>query len=139
MGTDEAEAELVKFSPLGTHFAVLYQKKIEIYSLTLKLLQTLETNSRFNYLEFALLPGGDDQEVLAVGTEKGLVEVYDVVIGAAPEPAEEDDEADKEDSDDDEGKAGSEQKGTADVTLIGTLIGHTNRYVSMVFTANFQD
>lgn len=28
-----SEAELVKFSPRGTHFAVLYPKKVEIYSL----------------------------------------------------------------------------------------------------------
>lgn len=28
-----SEAELVKFSPRGTHFAVLYPRKVEIYSL----------------------------------------------------------------------------------------------------------
>jgi hypothetical protein len=27
------EAELVKFSPRGTHFAVLFPKKVQIYSL----------------------------------------------------------------------------------------------------------
>lgn len=32
------EAELVKFSPSGTHFAVLYPKKVEIYSLVSSLL-----------------------------------------------------------------------------------------------------
>lgn len=138
-----SEAEIVKFSPLGTHFAVLFQKKIEIYSLTLKLLCTLETKSRFNCLEFALIPAqqpesdeeeAEAKEVLCVGTEKGSVEVYSVEIGVAEE--EEADEDESEDEGDEqkekedgegEGEDGENTKQLAEVELIGTLVGHTNR------------
>ena len=153
---DSKEAEIVKFSPRGTHFAVLYPKSIQIYSLTLKLLKTLETKSRFNTLEFALVPldqdderfDPDDQvgsgdEVLVVGTEKGLVEVYSVDIGGGDDDDDEEDEEENgvegkrgiqgkkgegEDDDDDEAEDEEEGEGPmAEVDLIGTLVGHTNR------------
>ena len=100
---------------------MLYPKKIEIYSLTLRLLHTLETKSRFNTLLFVSLSmdeeeaSGDEEEVLCVGTEKGVVEVYSVDLGDADEPEEDEDEADGEGS------------GSVDVDLVATLGGHTNR------------
>jgi protein MAK11 len=112
---------------------VLFPKKIEIYSLTLKKLHTLETKSRFNAVLFAVLPTGgesedgeeeeEDREVLCVGTEKGVVEVYDVEIGQDDEV--EDDQEEKDDEED-EGKVESKGSG-ADLTKIGELVGHTNR------------
>lgn len=124
-----AEAEIVKFSPKGTHFAVLFPKKVEIYSLvrllevfadskTLKLLHTLETKSRFNHVLFAEV--NEDMEVLCVGTEKGVVEVYSV------EMDDEDVNDDEEDDDDDEDL---EKNGGCEITRVGTLTGHSNRYV----------
>lgn len=120
---------MVKFSPLGTHFAVLYPKKIELYSLTLKLLHTLSVTgaNRFNALTFSLIPAEDDeeeQEVLCVGTEKGLIEVYSVEIPEAM--AEEDDEEDEQDEE--EGGESSTKVGAgAEVDKIGVFTGHTNR------------
>jgi hypothetical protein len=121
---------MVKFSPLGTHFAVLFPKKIEIYSLTLKLLHTLTGPSRFNALLFARLPSEDgeveteDKEVLCVGTEKGVVEVYEVEL--AEEPMVQDEDAEE----DEDHEAGSSSKqSSAKVERIATLVGHTNRYV----------
>lgn len=119
------EAEQVKFSPLGTHFAVLFPKKIEIYSLSLVLLNTLETKSRYNSLLFAEVDlDGLPVEVLCVGTEKGVVEVYDVDIV----DIEESDEEKEKDEDEDEEE---EEKVTqvAEVERIGTLVGHANRLV----------
>lgn len=119
------EAEQVKFSPLGTHFAVLFPKKIEIYSLSLVLLNTLETKSRYNSLLFAEVDlDGLPVEVLCVGTEKGVVEVYDVDIVDIEESDEEKEAKDDDDEDEDE-----EDKVTqvAEVERIGTLIGHANR------------
>lgn len=123
---DKAEAEMVKFSPQGTHFAVLYPKKIEIYSLTLKLLHTLTGNARFNALLFSLLPGEEDEEekeLLCVGTEKGAVDVYTVELAQAQDDEEKDSEDEDEEDQDESGKSG------AIVTKIGSFIGHTNRYV----------
>lgn len=125
-----SEAEQVKFSPLGTHFAVVFPKKIEIYSLQLNLLHTLETKSRFNSLLFAEVDlDGLPVELLCVGTEKGVVEVYDVDV------------VDVEDEDDDE-KSANEDEGddqeiekigqVAEVERIGTLVGHTNRSVHIM-------
>ncbi|WWC67086.1 uncharacterized protein I206_100993 [Kwoniella pini CBS 10737] len=122
-----SEAEMVKFSQSGTHFAVLFPRKIQIYSLTLKLLHTLETKSRFNTLTFATLPdvGVGEQEYLCVGTEKGVVEVYTLEIGEQDVPEESDDEEDEE-------KEEREKEGSsAEVTRVGTLIGHTNRIKSI--------
>ncbi|KAK4686503.1 protein MAK11, partial [Tremellales sp. Uapishka_1] len=123
-----SEAELVKFSPLGTHFAVLFPKKIQIYSLTLKLLHTLTTTSRFNTLLFALLPSGkgdEEKEVLCVGTEKGIVEVYDVTLEERKEPKEGDEDEEDEEEDEDEGGSG------AQVEKVATLVGHSNRIKSI--------
>ncbi|WWC85548.1 uncharacterized protein L201_000412 [Kwoniella dendrophila CBS 6074] len=126
-----SEAEMVKFSQSGTHFAVLFPRKIQIYSLTLKLLHTLETKSRFNTLLFATLPAinedEEEQELLCVGTEKGVVEVYTIEVGLN-EPSDDSDEEDEEEGED----PGSESKGKgAEVIKIGTLIGHTNRIKSI--------
>jgi len=110
---------MVKFSPLGTHFAVLFPKKIEIYSLTLKLLYTMTTKSRFNTLLFSLLPASqteeEEREVLCVGTEKGKVEVYSVDV------------LPQEDRDDEEVAEIEEANKGAKLDLIGELTGHTNR------------
>lgn len=116
---------MVKFSPLGTHFAVLYPKKVEIYSLTLKLLKTISGTARFNTILFATVPVGEDEEMeaLCIGTEKGQVEVYSIEIA---EPTEEDEES--EDEEDDEGIKQREENG-AEVERIGTFVGHTNRSV----------
>lgn len=127
---------MVKFSPLGTHFAVLFPKKIEIYSLTLKLLHTLTGPSRFNTLLFARLPSDDaeveteteDKEMLCVGTEKGVVEVYEVELGEEPSVEDEDAEEDNEEVEDNDAESSSKQN-SAKVERIATLIGHTNRYV----------
>jgi hypothetical protein len=127
---------MVKFSPLGTHFAVLFPKKIEIYSLTLKLLHTLTGPSRFNTLLFAHMPSDDaeveteteDKEVLCVGTEKGVVEVYEVELGEEPSVEDEDAEEDNEEVEDNDAESSSKQS-SAKVERIATLIGHTNRYV----------
>ena len=129
------EAEIVRFSSLGTHFAVLYPKKIEIYSLTLKLLHTLETKSRFNTLLFTVLKYFPmrlemERELLCVGTEKGVIEVY---------TADQEDEDLNTIEDDEEEEEGEEGDGSAEdgdtragpnrmtVELIATLGGHTNR------------
>ena len=121
---DRAEAEQVKFSPLGTHFAVLFPKKIEIYSLSLNLLNTLETKSRYNSLLFAEVDlDGLPVEVLCVGTEKGVVEVYDVDIVDVEESDDEKDIA--EDEEEEEEKEQVTQ--VAEVERIGTLVGHANR------------
>jgi hypothetical protein len=121
---DHTEAEQVKFSPLGTHFAVLFPKKIEIYSLSLNLLNTLETKSRYNSLLFAEVDlDGLPVEVLCVGTEKGVVEVYDVDIVDVEESDEEKEAAEKDEEEDEEEKATQ----VAEVERIGTLVGHTNR------------
>ncbi|ORY31924.1 hypothetical protein BCR39DRAFT_479450 [Naematelia encephala] len=130
-----SEAELVKFSPNGTHFAVLFPKKIQIYSLTLKLLHTLETKSRFNSIVFAILPknGDDDQEdveVLCVGTEKGEVEVYQVDVGKVSE-VEGDGQGDEEE------KTEEEEGSGAHVERIGTFVGHSNRRVKSVSALPF--
>ncbi|ODO01927.1 protein MAK11 [Cryptococcus wingfieldii CBS 7118] len=116
------EAELVKFSDAGTHFAVLFPHRIQIYSLTLKLLKTISTKSRFNTLLFATLPAPspeeDDTELLCIGTEKGIIEVHRVEIGGDEESDEEDEE---EDEKKDEGGKGAE------LDRVATLVGHTNR------------
>lgn len=131
------EAEIVKFSPLGTHFAVLFPKKIEIYSLTLKLLHRIETKSRFNTLEFTLIPSSaedvegtaedaQEREVLCVGTEKGVVEVRSVVIGGEEALVE------GEGGEDEEAEASEKEKkptGGAQLEMLVNLVGHTNRYV----------
>jgi protein MAK11 len=125
---DEIEAEQVKFSPLGTHFAVLFPKKIEIYSLSLVLLNTLETKNRYNSLLFAEVDlDGLPVEVLCVGTEKGVVEVYDVdIVDVEIEESDEEKEKDEdEDEEDDEEKVTQ----VAEVERIGTLVGHANRLV----------
>jgi hypothetical protein len=126
--TDLVEAEMVKFSPLGTHFAVLYPKKVEIYSLTLKLLKTINGTARFNTILFALVPVSEDEEMeaLCIGTEKGQIEVYSVEVA---EVTEEDQESD--DEEDDEGTKPAEENG-ADVERIGTFVGHTNRSVHIL-------
>lgn len=118
---------MVKFSPLGTHFAVLYPKKVEIYSLTLKLLKTITGTSRFNTLVFATIPVDEeeDMEVICIGTEKGLIEVYSVEI---PE-AEEDEADEEEEEDEDEAGEGSKKESGAEVERIGTFAGHSNRSV----------
>lgn len=118
------EAELVKFSPSGTHFAVLFPRDIQIYSLTLKLLHTLDTTSRFNTFLFASLPSNDgDNEVLCVGTEKGVVEIYRIAVPLSA--------AVSETPNMERGSEGDEEhsgKGSgADVAMLGSLIGHTNR------------
>jgi len=117
---------MVKFSPLGTHFAVLYPKKVEIYSLTLKLLKTITGTSRFNTLVFATIPVDEeeDMEVICIGTEKGLIEVYSVEIPEAEEEEEED-----EDEDEAEAGEGSKKESGAEVERIGTFAGHSNRSV----------
>lgn len=124
-----AEAEQVKFSPLGTHFAVLFPKKIEIYSLALVLLNTLETKSRYNSLLFAEVDlDGLPVEVLCVGTEKGVVEIYDVdIVDIDPEDADEEKEKDEADEEEDEEEDEDKPTQMAEVERIGTLVGHTNR------------
>ena len=121
--SDKVEAEMVKFSPLGTHFAVLYPKKVEIYSLTLKLLKTITGPARFNTLVFANIPVNEeeDMEVICIGTEKGLIEVYSLEI------AEVEDEDEEEEEDDEETGEGSKKESGADVEQIGTFAGHSNR------------
>ncbi|WVQ76400.1 hypothetical protein IAR50_006066 [Cryptococcus sp. DSM 104548] len=128
------EPELVKFSDAGTHFAVLFPRKIQIYSLTLKLLKTITTKSRFNTLLFATLPAPaleeDDTELLCVGTEKGVVEVYRVEIGGDEESDEEDEEEEGDEKKDEGGKG-------AELDRVATLVGHTNRVKdisSLLFT-----
>ena len=122
------EAEQVKFSPLGTHFAVLFPKKIEIYSLSLVLLNTLETKNRYNSLLFAKVDlDGLTVEVLCVGTEKGVVEVYDVdIVDVEIEDSDEEKEkngGEGEEEEEDEDKITQ----VAEVERIGTLVGHANR------------
>ncbi|KAI9635994.1 WD40-repeat-containing domain protein [Dioszegia hungarica] len=120
------EAEIVRFSPLGTHFAVLFPKKVELYSLTLKLLHRIETKSRFNTLEFALIPGaeGEEEEVLCVGTEKGVVEVRKVEIADEDEVKEEDEEKEPEEVE-------TQPIGGATLDHVVSLVGHTNRIKSL--------
>ena len=106
---------------------MLFPKKIEIYSLTLKKLHTLDTKSRFNALEFADIPGQDGEEgkeILCVGTEKGVVEVFEVEVGSGS-----DDEVGQGEGQEVEGETDEkDDKGSgADVTKIGELIGHSNR------------
>lgn len=133
-----AEAEQVKFSPLGTHFAVLFPKKIEIYSLSLTLLHTLETKQRFNSLIFAEVDlDGLPVELLCVGTEKGTVEVYDVDIVDTEVDEDEGDEKEAESEEEDEAEGSAKATQTAEVERIGTLIGHANRCVmSLRFVSN---
>ncbi|RXK37655.1 hypothetical protein M231_05067 [Tremella mesenterica] len=109
------EAELVSWSPTGMFFAVLFTHKIEIYSLSIKLLHTLESKIRFNTMTIASLPSTDPDGqptlVLCVGTEKGVVEVHRL-----EEPIEEGD--------------------PWNVIKISTLGGHTNR-IKSVSTLDF--
>lgn len=95
---------------------------------TLKLLHTLETKSRFNALLFTEIPPkdgeGDAEEVLCIGTEKGVVEIYSIEVAGDDE--DEDDEEDDEEDDDDD-MSGP----TAIVSLCGKCIGHTNRIKSI--------
>jgi len=131
-----SEAEQVKFSPLGTHFAVLFPKKIQIYSLNLRLLDTVTTTSRFHSCLFASPPSSkasqfDDlgeADLLLMGTEKGIVEVYRVSIGHGG-LAEEDSE-EKEDAD------GVDDSG-AKVEKLGVLVGHKNRSVALPIVTDF--
>lgn len=107
---------MVKFSPLGTHFVVLFPKKVEVYSLTLKLLHTLNTTLRYNAVLFSQVRRGEEEvEVLCIGTEKGVVEVHQVEVGQAKV------------EDDQEGEEAETRP--AVVTRLGTLVGHTNRSV----------
>jgi len=123
MECDRVEAEQVKFSPLGTHFAVLFPKQIQIYTLNLKMVSTLTTTSRFNSLLFASIPRNTEDvvdenreiEVLCVGTEKGVIEVYRVGILPEQDPASEDEDGES-----------SEIVGTEFIQL-GHLVGHANR------------
>ena len=64
-------------------------------------------------------------EVLCVGTEKGVVEVYDVDIVDVEESDEEKEKDAEEDEEEEEEKATQ----VAEVERIGTLVGHTNRSV----------
>lgn len=93
----------------------------------MKLLHTLETKSRFNTLLFTEIPPKDDvsdgEEVLCIGTEKGIVEIYSVEVAGDDE---EDDE-DEEDDDEDEDMSGP----TVIVSLCGKCVGHTNRIKSI--------
>lgn len=76
------------------------------------------------------MPRGEDAdeedpatELLCIGTEKGVVEVYTVEIGQV-EPEEDDDEEMDEDEEDGE----KEPKGPkAEIDLVAKLVGHTNR------------
>ena len=80
----------------------MFPKKIEIYSLSLELLHTLETKSRFNSLLFAEVDlDGLPVELLCVGTEKGTVEVYDVDIVDIEAANEEEEEKEPESDEDD--------------------------------------
>jgi Ran GTPase-activating protein (RanGAP) involved in mRNA processing and transport len=86
----------------------------------------LETKSRYNSLLFAEVDlDGLPVEVLCVGTEKGVVEVYDVDIV----DVEESDEGKEKEDEEDEEEEEEEEKATqvAEVERIGTLVGHTNR------------
>jgi protein MAK11 len=137
MVADQTEAEQVKFSPLGTHFAVLFPKKIEIYSLSLNLLNTLETKSRYNSLLFAEVDlDGLPVEVLCVGTEKGVVEVYDVDIVDVEESEDEKDVAEEEEEEEEKDEKLTQ---VAEVERIGTLVGHTNRSVFSLFPREYAD
>lgn len=122
---------MVRFSPEGTHLAVLYPKKVEVYTLSLKLLHTFETKSRFTGMEFATLPHpadeendeAEDEQVLCLGTEKGTVEVWDLSVMPVDEamsagPADEEDGEDRQDG-----------QGEVDVIVSrrSTLVGHKNR------------
>jgi protein MAK11 len=116
---------MVKFSPLGTHFAVLYPKKVEIYSLTLKLLKTITGPSRSNTLLFANIPVNEEEamEVICIGTEKGLIEVYSLEILETEEEEEDEDE----DEEDEENGESSKKESGAEVERIGAFGGHANR------------
>lgn len=92
-------------------------------------MHTLETKSRFNHLLFADVPGSE-AELLCIGTEKGVVEVYDVEIGQADD--DEDDEDDDEEDEDEENAKGP----FAIVDRVATLVGHTNR-IKDVSSINF--
>lgn len=93
------------------------------------MLHRIETKSRFNTLEFTLIPSAsgesDEKEVLCVGTEKGVVEVRSVVIGDAPEPVAEEREEGDEAMNEDQGE--KTPTGGAKLDLLVTLVGHTNR------------
>ncbi|KAL7418950.1 transcription initiation at TATA-containing promoter protein [Cryptotrichosporon argae] len=118
------EADEVRFSATGRWFAVLFRSRVEVYSLTLNLLYTLGTKSKYNAVLFAQMPAedGEGRELLCVGTEKGLVEVYDFSY----EESEEDEQDNEDDADDAEGSA---PKATVD--RVATLVGHTNRIKAM--------
>jgi len=105
----------------------LFPKKIEIYSLSLVLLNTLETKNRYNSLLFAEVDlDGLPVEVLCVGTEKGVVEVYDVdIVDVDIEDSDEEKEKDEDEDEDEEEKVTQ----VAEVERIGTLVGHANRLV----------
>lgn len=101
--------------------------------MTLKLLETITGTARFNALAFSLLPveedeedkeDKEDKEVLCVGTEKGKVEVYTVELSQ--------DEAEEDEEDDEDAKdEGEKEESGAVLTKIGTLVGATNRQVTI--------
>lgn len=71
-------------------------------------------------------------ELLCVGTEKGTVEVYDVDVvdvEDSDEDESENKELEKDGSESDEAEGSDKIRQTAEVERIGTLVGHTNRYV----------
>ena len=103
---------MVRFAASGNHFAVLYPRKIEIYSLGMELLHRSEGPVRYNAIDFSVVPEEPTEdakptetEILCVGTEKGNVEVYRLV------------------------REGSEESGETSVRLehLANLVGHTNR------------
>lgn len=124
---------MVKFSPKGTHFAVLYPKKVEIYSLTLKCLHTMSTTaSRYNTLLFAELTSDErdddeDLEVLCVGTEKGVIEVYKLSLNEEPVGGAEEVVTGEDEKGQNAQQEGNGTQRGATVDLIATLTGHTNR------------
>lgn len=69
-------------------------------------------------------PEGEREEVLCVGTEKGVVEIYSVEVAGDDEDDEDDDDDDDEEDDDEDGDASGP---TAIVSLCGKCTGHTNR------------
>jgi len=74
------EAEIVRFSASGAHFAVLSPQGVDIYALDMKRINTIAFPKRLLDVRFASAQddSGKEHEMLLVATEDGKVLCYDV-------------------------------------------------------------
>lgn len=122
---------MIRFSPSGTHLAVLCGSRIELYTVDMRPMAAFENPKRFHDFHFLTLPGSEetgtkDRELLFASTEEGQVRVWEKVEGAEKKEkekvvSESDDESDDEEEDEEDWRE------------IARFGGHTNRSVVFFF------